>query len=454
MRCLALNRSRESLFEIRKLLLAVFCLHAISACGEVQGTAEPDSAGMSSARLERLEHLNQQYVDEGKLAGVMTVVARHGKIVHLSAAGTYGVDNDKPLSEDTLFRIYSMTKPVTAVALMMLYEEGAFQLSDPVSKYLPQFKDMKVWKQDHLEDAQREITMHHLLTHTSGLSYGAGKSEVDEAYQEADLLRTKDLDEFIERVANLPLMHEPGERWTYGLSYDVLGAVAEKISGQNYAEFLKARILDPLGMGDTFFYLPDDKKDRFPTNHVWNFETSELAVFPDDDPLNHSYYGSMFYAGGHGLVSTIGDYMKFLEMLRNGGSLNGVRILSPKTIQFMTTNHLPAATSLAASGGSSTLDIPSVGRKVGFGIGFGIVRDPAEAGVISSPGTYFWGGHAGTIFWVDPREDLVAIGMLQLIASPWSYRKEMMVATYQAIEELNRGMSVGCRPSIYPEHGN
>lgn len=434
-----MKRSIESLLQMRMLLPGILCLYAISGCSEVQGTAETDNAGMSSVRLERLERLNQWYVDEGKLAGAMTMVARHGKIVHLSTAGTYGVDNDKPLSEDTLFRIYSMTKPVTAVALMMLYEEGAFQLSDPVSKFLPQFKNMKVWKEGRLEDAQREMTMHHLLTHTAGLSYGAGKSEVDQAYQEADLFRARDLDEFIEKVAKLPLVHEPGERWTYGLSYDVLGVVAEKISGQNYAEFLKARIFDPLEMDDTFFYLPDDKRDRFPTNHVWNYETSELAVFPDDDPLNHSYYGSMFYAGGHGLVSTIGDYMKFLEMLRKGGSLSGVRLLSPKTIQFMTTNHLPAATSSATSGASTTLDLPGVATGLGFGIGFGVFGDPAIAGIISSPGTYFWGGHAGTIFWIDPEEDLVAIGMLQLIASPWPYRKEMMVATYQAIEELNRG---------------
>jgi CubicO group peptidase (beta-lactamase class C family) len=434
-----MNVKLHNVSVLRIALLAIVCLFSATGYAEDLRRTKAEKVGMSSARLERLEELNQKYVEEGKLAGVMTMVARHGKIVHVSAAGTYGVDNDKPLTEDTLFRIYSMTKPITAVALMMLYEEGAFQLSDPVSKFLPQFKNMQVWKQDHPEDAQGQITMHQLLTHTAGLSYGAGKSEVDQAYQEADLLRTENLDEFIEKVAKLPLVHEPGERWTYGLSYDVLGAVAEKISGQNYAEFLKARIFDPLEMDDTFFYLPDDKGDRFPTNHVWNDETSELAVFPDDDPLNHSYYGSMFYAGGHGLVSTIGDYMKFLEMLRSGGSMNGVRLLSPKTIQFMTTNHLPAATSSATSGASTTLDLPGVAKGLGFGIGFGVFGDPAIAGIISSPGTYFWGGHAGTIFWVDPEEDLVAIGMLQLIASPWPYRNEMMVATYQAIEELNRG---------------
>lgn len=426
-----------TLFCAQIALLAVACQEPAPAVVAELQTVTPESVGMSSERLESLDQLNRRYVEEGKLAGAMTMVARHGKTVHVNAAGTYGVDNDKPLSEDTLFRIYSMTKPVTAVALMMLYEEGAFQLSDPVSKFLPQFKSMKVWKEDHLEDAQREITMHHLLTHTSGLSYGVGKSAVDQAYQEAELLSAGDLDELIDKVATLPLVHEPGERWTYGISSDVLGAVAEKISGQTYAEFLKTRIFDPLGMSDTFFYVPDDKMDRFSTNHVWNHETNELSAFPDDEPLNHSYFGSIFFAGGHGLVSTIDDYMKFAEMLRKGGESNGARILSPKTIQFMTMNHLESVTASSASGSSPALDLPSIGRGLGFGIGFGIVGNPAEAGVISSPGTYFWGGHAGTIFWVDPEEDLIAIGMLQLLASPWPYRREMMVATYQAIEELN-----------------
>lgn len=434
-----MNVKLANVLSMRVALLVVVLLCSATAYADALPSTEAEKEGMSGARLERLERLNQRYVDEGKLAGVMTMVARHGHIVHVSVAGTYGVDNDKPLSEETLFRIYSMTKPVTAVALMMLYEDGAFQLSDPVSKFLPQFKNMKVWKEDHLEDAQREITMHHLLTHTAGLGYGFGKTAVDQTYQEADLFRTVDLDEFIEKVVKLPLLHEPGERWSYGVSYDVLGAVAEAITGRDYADLLKARIFDPLKMDDTFFYLPDNKKDRFSTNHVWNHETNELSVFSNDDPLNHSYYGSTFYAGGHGLISTIGDFMKFLEMLRNGGSMNGVRLLSPKTIQFMTTNHLPAATFESTSGTTSTLDVPSVARKLGFGIGFGIIGNPAEAGVISSPGTYFWAGLAGTVFWVDPEEDLVAIGMLQLIASPWPYRKEMIVATYQAIEELNRG---------------
>ena len=421
---------------LRIALLAIVCLFSATAYADDLRRTKAEKVGMSSARLERLEDLNQRYVDEGKLAGVMTMVARHGKIVHLNAAGTYGVDNDKPLTEDTLFRIYSMSKPITAVALMMLYEEGAFQLSDPVSKFLPQFRDMQVWKQDHYEEAQSQITMHQLLTHTAGLTYGyPGASPVDDRYQEADLLGAKDLDEFIDRLAEIPLLFEPGERWHYGVSYDVLGAVAEKITGQAYGDFLEKRIFGPLGMDDTYFKVPTEELGRFPTNHRWSMEEQKLVAIDHQEPLNRSFTTDAFAAGGHGLVSTIGDYMKFCEMLRNGGSFNGSRILSPKTMQYMMRNHL-SATSNAAS--SRDMHQQGVLRGTSFGIGFGIVVDPAQAEVISSPGTYFWGGHAGTIFWIDPEEDLVAIAMMQLMASPWPFRNEMGVMTYQAIEKLNR----------------
>ena len=426
-----MTRRFDRVLAAQSVLIAVVLLCLSTAHAGDLRTVKAEKVGMSSARLERLDALNRKYVEEGKLAGVMTMVARHGKIVHLSAAGTYGVDNDKPLTEDTLFRIYSMTKPVTSVALMLLYEEGAFQLNDPVAKFLPQFENMQVWKQDHYEDAQGPITMHHLLTHTAGLTYGyPGGGPVDDQYREADLLASKDLDEFIDKVAALPLLFEPGERWHYGVSTDVLGAVAEKITGQTFADFLKTRVFDPLGMVDTFFYVPDEKLERFPSNHVWNAEEQQLVALGNDAPLNNLYFGEMFYSGGAGLVSTIGDYMKFLEMLRSGGALGNKRILSPKTIEYMTRNHLSATTEVTVAGAGAW-------RGLGFGLGFGVVLDPAKVGVISSPGSYFWGGYAGTVFWIDPEEELVGIGMLQLINSPWPFRREMMVATYQAIDELN-----------------
>lgn len=426
--------------NLRILLVAVILLFSQSSLAEELGKARAEKMGMSSERLERLDAMNKRYVEEGKLAGVMTMVARHGKIVHLNAAGTYGVDNDKPLAADTLFRIYSMSKPITAVALMTLYEEGAFQLSDPVSKFLPQFAEMKVWKQDRYEDAENQITMHQLLTHTAGLTYGFHRNTpVDQRYQDDELLRSKDLNEFIDKLTKIPLLFEPGERWHYSVASDVLGAVAEKISGQTYAVFLKERLFDPLGMEDTFFNVPAGKLDRFPSNHYWDAQEEKLKVIPRDSAYNRSYTDRTLFSGGGGLVSTIVDYMKFAEMLRSGGSFNGARILSPKTIQYMTQDHLPATVHATGAGESPGMRLGAARtwEGSGFGLGFGVVTNPAQTGVVSSVGEYSWGGAAGTIFWIDPEEDLVAIGMLQLMGSPWPFRSEMKVLTYQAINELN-----------------
>jgi CubicO group peptidase (beta-lactamase class C family) len=426
--------------NLRILLVVITLLFSQLSFAEDLGRARPEKMGMSSQRLERLDGLNRKYVEDGKLAGVMTMVARHGRIVHLNAAGTYGIDNDKPVAADTLFRIYSMSKPITAVALMTLYEEGAFQLSAPVSKFLPQFADMKVWKQDGNVDAEGQITMHQLLTHTSGLTYGFHRNTpVDQRYQDDKILGSKDLSEFVDKLAKIPLLFEPGERWHYSVAPDVLGAVAEKISGQTYDVFLKERLFDPLGMEDTFFNVPADKLDRFPSNHYWDAKVKALKAIPKDSPFNQSYSDQTLFSGGGGLVSSIIDYMKFAEMLRSGGTFNGARILSPKTIQYMTRNHLAATVNATGSGESPGMKLSAerTWQGTGFGLGFGVVTNPAQAGVVSSVGEYSWGGAAGTIFWIDPEEDLVAIGMLQLMGSPWPFRSEMKVLTYQAINELN-----------------
>ncbi len=417
-------------------LIAALC--SLPTQAESLKSVKAEKVGMSSERLDRLGTLNRKYVEEGKLAGVMTMVARHGKVVHLNAEGVFGVNDETPLKEDTLFRIYSMTKPITAVALMMLYEEGAFQLSDPVSKFLPQFEKMTVWKGDHVEDAKTQITMHQLLTHTSGLTYGFHKKNpVDERYQKEKLNEVKDLDEFIDKLTDIPLLFEPGERWNYSVASDVLGAVAEKISGQPYDEFLQERIFDPLGMSDTFFNVPAEKLARFTTNHYWNPKEKKLGAMGEQNSINQ-FTGRTLFSGGGGLVSTIGDYMKFAEMLRRGGILNKARILSPKTIAYMSMNHLPATVKATGSGEAPGTNLSTTFKGTGFGLGFGVWTDPALSGVMSSEGAYYWGGAAGTLFWIDPEEDLIAIGMMQLMGSPWPYRREMMVATYQAINELNK----------------
>jgi CubicO group peptidase (beta-lactamase class C family) len=423
---------------LRIILLAALALFSLQPLAEDLARIQPEKVGMSSDRLERLGEMNKRYVEEGKLAGVMTMVARHGKIVHLSTEGSYGVDNDEPIAEDTILRMYSMSKPITAVALMTLYEEGAFQLTDPVSKFLPQFKQMKVWKQDHYEDARKEITMHQLLTHTSGLTYGFHRNTpVDQRYQDDAVLAARDLDEFIDRLTKIPLLFEPGEKWHYSVASDVLGAVAEKISGQPYDIFLRERIFAPLGMDDTYFNVPADKLHRLAGNHFFDPAEGVLKSIPKESPFYAPHTNVTLFSGGGGLASTITDYMKFAEMLRRGGSFNGNRILSPKTISYMTQNHIPATINVSGSGESPGPNQGNRAPGMSFGLGFGIVTDPAQSGVISSAGEFFWGGAAGTIFWVDPVEDIVAIGVMQLMMSPWPFRQELKVLTYQAIKELN-----------------
>ena len=275
--------------------------------------------------------------------------------------------------------------------------------------------------------------MQQLLSHTAGFSYGsAAWDAVDRRYRDEKLLSSKDLDEFIKKLAKLPLRYEPGTRWHYSVAVDVTGAVIERICGQPFDRFLKERLFDPLKMEDTFFEVPESKLARFGTNHRWNAEQKKLEVLPVAD--YPAYRNTTLFSGGGGLVSTAMDYMRFAEMLRNGGELEGVRVLSPKTIELMTMNHLPATVKAATSG-----ETPAAGLSSGsgFGLGFGVITDVPQSGVIGSAGEYSWGGAAGTVFWVDPVEDIVVVGMIQLMGSPWPLRKELKSLTYQAVTELN-----------------
>ncbi len=410
----------------RQLVLVL--LIAFPAGAADLATVPAEKVGMSSERLARITALTRGYVDEGKLAGVVTVIARHGKIVHYEVVGKQNLETGAPMARDTLFRIYSMTKPITAVAAMILYEEGKFQLTDPVSKFLPELKDLKVLKDGEEKPAQSQMNMQQLLSHTAGFSYSFSASDpVDKRYRDEKLLSAKDLDEFIKKLAGIPLRHEPGTRWHYSVAVDVTGAVIERISGQRFDRFLKERIFAPLKMEDTFFEVPESKLSRFGTNHRWNAEQRKLEVLPPSDyPI---YRNTTFFSGGGGLVSTAMDYMRFAEMLRNGGEYEGVRILSPKTIQLMTMDHLPAAVKPGTSS--------EVSRGSGFGLGFGVITDVPKTGVVGSVGEYSWSGAAGTTFWVDPREEIVVVAMVQLMQSPWPLRRELKVLTYQALTELN-----------------
>lgn len=430
------NRTR-SLAAFGAPTALVLSLLAAPALGKDVPSAKAEKEGMSSSRLERVTALGERYVAEGRVPGIITMVSRNGKIVHFEATGQRGLTDTRPLEKDALFRIYSMSKPITAVALMMLYEEGRFQLSDPAHKYIPELKDLVVHNPDgEPTPAKTAVTMQQLLTHTAGFSYGFDPLDpVDQQYQAAKIFEAKDLSDFATRVAALPLQFEPGSRWHYSVASDLVGLAVERISGVAFDVYLAERIFAPLGMEDTFFNVPADKRDRFLPNHGWNPQNSTLIdVTPRTDARGNYVSGTLF-SGGGGLVSSTMDYMRFAEMLRNGGSYNGARLLSPKTVQYMTLNHLPATIGASGSGEAPTLgQLGSSG--VGFGLGFSVVTDPAAAATISSVGEYAWGGAAGTVFWIDPQEEIITIAMIQLMASPWPLRADMKTTTYQAITEL------------------
>lgn len=393
---------------------------------------EPETVGFSSTALKRITRFTQENIASDKHVGFVAMVARHGKIVHYEATGTFGLDNDKPMQKDALFRIYSMTKPVTTVAAMMLYEEGLFQLSDPVSKYIPELKDLKVLHDGEEVTPQSALTIEQLMTHTAGLTYGfTADNPVNKAYQDVNILESKNLNQLITKLAKIPLRFEPGTRYYYSIATDVLGALIERISGDTLEDFFQQRIFQPLAMHDTFFSVPKDKQHRFVSNHIWDAEQQKISLVPPDK--RRSYSNVTLFSGGGGLVSTAMDYMIFCEMLRAGGNYNGVRILGPKTVQFMTMNHL---SDKVRNEGATEFPAAHLYPGHSFGLGVSVITQPGLTQVTSSMGAYSWGGAADTKFWIDPEEDLVAILMTQLMRSPWDTRYQMKVATYQALEKL------------------
>ena len=443
-------RPYQRWFSSFSLCLAAAALSIASAYAGELRSVRAESEGMSSARLALVDAMNHRYTDTGKIAGTATAILRNGKIVHQSAAGVKGVNDPRPIAMDDLFRIYSMTKPITAAAAMQLYEQGKFQLTDPVSKFIPELKNLQVYRSGELVAVQREMTMQQLLNHTAGFSYGFDAANpVDKMYIDADLWAARDLDDFIARVAKLPLMFEPGERWHYSVAVDVTGAVVERLSGQRLDNYLAEHLFAPLDMRDTFFAVPADKADRLLPNHLLDRATGKPIDMAEAQKTSGApnllfrscramcdYENVTLFSGGGGLVSTLRDYVRFAEAMRTG-SLDGVRILSPKTIAYMSQNHLPASISAAGRSGEQ----PNLGGNAlpgfGFGLGFGVVTDTAAQGVIGSPGQYYWGGAAGTVFWIDPVERIVVVSMMQLMSGWPSYRPDLRVATYQAINQSN-----------------
>jgi len=380
---------------------------------------KPESVGFSPERLDPLHAAIQEEIDQKHLAGAVTILARHGKIADYRTYGMRDMAAATPMTKDTIFRDYSMTKPVTGVAMMILYEEGKWLPSDPISKYIPEFAHLKVFNgfdvngKMLLADPDHAPTMHELMTHTAGFTYGNADTPVDKIVHDLNLDHAKNLQERIDLLAQAPLLYQPSTRWVYSPSMDIQGYIVEKLSGQSLPDFMRDHIFAPLGMSDAGFFVPADKRARFAAGY---HETDGQLVaeattngIPDDyatEPTNPS--------GGGGLVSTAEDYYRFAQMLLNGGQLGGTRILAPATVKLMTSNHLPAALLTGQFGIGQHIMRP------GFGYGYNcaVIFDPPLADLSDGKGTFFWDGAAGTWFWADPTNDIVFVGMIQRRTSP------------------------------------
>jgi len=406
--------------------------------------------GMSSERLERLERfIDDAYVATGKLPGALVQVWRRGELALNSVLGMADRERQVPLAQDSIFRIYSMTKPVTSVALMMLVEECKVALDDPVSKYIPAWANLGVYAGGLMESFQtrpvtRPMLVVDLLRHTSGLTYGFHQNtNVDAAYRRlklGDIATNGTLDDMIEKLAGVPLEFSPGEAWNYSVSTDVLGYLVGKISGVPFETFLKDRIFDPLGMVDTAFHVPEEKASRFcacyAVGALGSTAVSDRPALQDDPRASPYLKPPSFVSGGGGLVSTAADYLRFARMLLQGGELDGVRLLGPKTLALMTANHLPGGASISTMSPRSMFSEAAYDG-VGFGLGFATTVAPSATLIPGSAGDFFWGGAAGTFFWVDPQEDLIGLFLTQVLpSSAYPVRRQLRTLVYSAITEV------------------
>ena len=395
-------------------------------------------------RLNNVEKLLDRYVAEGKIPGYNCLVSQGFEEIAYFQNGLKDVARSKPIDRSTLFRIYSMTKPMTSVALMQLFEQGLFLLDDPVQRFIPEWKKLKVFKSgdaDHYEvsDPGRRMTIKDLLTHTSGLTYGFQESHpVDAIYRRDNISSLNEgatLKSMADQLADIPLQFSPGERWNYSVSTDVLGYLIEIISGQALDDYFQEHILTPLGMSDTSFYVKPDQASRFAACYLHSRSVNDAGTYYhlEDDPQNSRYLKKpTLLSGGGGLVSSIDDYYVFTKMLLNKGEYNGVRILGSKTVEFMARNHLPLDKDLAAMGQSRFTETNYSG--VGFGLGFSVIMNSAQAGSLCSEGSIAWGGMASTAFWIDPEEEIIVIFMTQVIPSGcYPIRGQLHSAVYQAL---------------------
>ena len=406
--------------------------------------AQSQWTGLDAGRLERItDHIERNYIASQKIMGCQVAVARHGHLAYQKSFGSMDLERNKPMADDAIFRIYSMTKPITSIALMTLYEKGHFQLNDPISRYVPSWKNHRVWVSGEGEEMvteapKRPVSFRDVLSHTGGFTYGGGlpgvgiQHPVDKIYRELKI-RSFDgadtMESFLDKLAKVPLVYQPGERWMYSLSTDICGALVEVISGKPFAQYLQDEIFGPLGMNDTSFFVAPDKIDRFCANYQRGPDKKLKLI---DDPATSDFTKDpAFKSGGGGLTGTTADYMKFCEMLRRGGELDGHRVIGPRTLAMMHMNHLAGGKDLTQMAIGSFSETSNEG--VGFGLGFASTMDEVSTGSLGA-GDYYWGGAASTIFLVDPKEDLTMVFMTQLMPSgTFNFRGQLKSLIYSAI---------------------
>jgi CubicO group peptidase (beta-lactamase class C family) len=427
---------------MKRLMLCLMLITSLALASSGSGNGKglkmgtPEEAGLAKERLDRIGQVMQQHVAANRVAGAIGLIARRGKIGYFESWGMMDKETGKPMRKDAIFRIYSMTKAVTGVAVMMLYEEGKFVLTDPVSKYLPELGGLRVAvdKKDpvtgkrvyYTVPSERDMTILDLLRHTSGLDYQGPRDEKNELIYPKVGLASPDItiEEAVKRLGKAPLVHQPGAVWDYGLSIDVLGRLVEVTSGKTLDKFFEERLFRPLGMADTGFHVPQEKWERLATLYAPN---EDKTIKRSTAPPQESYKKpAMLLYGGAGLVSTAMDYARFVQMLLNGGELDGARILSRKTVELMSANHLgdmPRAGNLLPTG-------------VGFGLTFAVNLGPGKNGNIGSEGEYYWGGAAGTRFWIDPKEQMIGVFMIQILPhTGLTYGSQFRQLAYQAIAD-------------------
>lgn len=441
-----LTRRFLHLLIVPAVLFSTLTASAVAQSPTIPGVVIPEAVGLSSSRLEHIDRVMQGYIDRREAAGAVALVARRDNIAYFKTWGDQDREAGVPMDDNTIFRIYSMSKPVTTVAVMMLYEEGHFFLNDPVAKFLPELSKLQVQTETRdpetgettlaTKDAARPVTIRDLLRHTGGFSYGVfGDTDVDRQYRDAGILaEDKNLEEMVSKLGRIPLRFDPGTHWHYSVSVDIAGRLVEVVSGMPFDQFLQQRIFTPLKMKDTGFVVPRNKQSRFAVLYTPKGQPTGRDAFlqpppqtKEIEPLTGSDLarfeeGTTFFSGGGGLVSTTHDYLQFCRMLLNGGQLNDQRLLSRKSVELMTTSHLHG---ISGYGGSGTT----------FGLGFSIVEDIGAGGHLGTAGTYSWGGAAGTKFWIDPKEELIGIFMVQILPHRTRMGDEFRLLTYQAISD-------------------